>query len=151
MSLIKDINELHFTIKSIIIPVAVITPFWYAVLVIFKPEFISSQPIHIPIVIATCMTISELLCLSIPLGLYMIDDLKSKSGVTTLSVIVTSGIIVVMSIAIYFGRVKWNWPIHDVIENHLYLLVGVVISVVYSLIKEAIQKRKKKTDVNTTS
>lgn len=61
MSIVKDLNELHFTLKTVVIGIIITMPFWYLDIYLFAPWFTKANPIHIPIIVAFCLSIGWLL------------------------------------------------------------------------------------------
>lgn len=56
MALIKEINELPFSLKSFIISLVLIMPFWYLSIFIFKKDLIVLNGIQIPIILSFCLS-----------------------------------------------------------------------------------------------
>jgi len=57
MSVIKEINELHISTKTILVSLVIIIPFWYLSLFILNRQFVNSNQIHIPIIVAFCLSV----------------------------------------------------------------------------------------------
>ncbi len=58
MSIIKDINELKpSSFKVFLFSTLFTMPFWYIALYLFKRSFLLDNPMHVPIVMAFCLTV----------------------------------------------------------------------------------------------
>jgi hypothetical protein len=60
MSIIKDVNELHISFKTVLIGILLNMPFWYIDLYLFKNDFFSKAVFYIPLVMSFCLTIAWL-------------------------------------------------------------------------------------------
>lgn len=56
MSLIEEINKLHVSLKSFLVGLVFIMPFWYLDIYFFANPFFDSSPFYIPIVVAFCIS-----------------------------------------------------------------------------------------------
>src|ERR1700754_2831227 len=61
MSLIADFEKLNLTLKSVLLSVATMMPFWYLSIYLFSQNFYPHAPIQMPIVLAFCMSIQSLI------------------------------------------------------------------------------------------
>lgn len=61
MSLIKDINDLHLSVKSITIGLVLLMPFWYLNIYLLAPWYVEKAPIQLPIIIAFCLSVGWLM------------------------------------------------------------------------------------------
>ncbi|MHB8259935.1 MAG: hypothetical protein ACYDCN_09040 [Bacteroidia bacterium] len=57
MSILKDLNESHISIKSVVLSLLVIMPFWFVAIFLFHRVFFNSVPIYIPIVFSFCFSL----------------------------------------------------------------------------------------------
>lgn len=57
MSYLKDVAELHISLRSFIIAIVIAMPFWYFDLYLFHNEFFKITPIQLPFVAAFCLTL----------------------------------------------------------------------------------------------
>lgn len=74
MSVVKDLNELHFTIKTFVIGLIITMPFWYLDIYLFAPWFTKANPIHIPIIVAFCLSIGWLLLCVVFLDIFQYTE-----------------------------------------------------------------------------
>ena len=56
MTIVKEFSELHISLKTILISLTLIIPFWYISIFILNRNFINSTQIHIPITLSFCLT-----------------------------------------------------------------------------------------------
>jgi hypothetical protein len=56
MSYLKDVLELHISLRSFIIAIAIAMPFWYFDLYLFHYDFFKITPIQLPVVASFCLT-----------------------------------------------------------------------------------------------
>lgn len=57
MSYLKDVAELHISLRSFIVAIAIAMPFWYFDLYLFHNEFFKITPVQLPVVAAFCLTL----------------------------------------------------------------------------------------------
>ncbi|ASS49621.1 MAG: hypothetical protein A3D31_02065 [Candidatus Fluviicola riflensis] len=57
MSIIKDLNEFHFTLKSALFNILISMPFWYLDIYLMAKWYVEQNPIQLPIVIAFCLSV----------------------------------------------------------------------------------------------
>lgn len=57
MSFLKDLNEFHISLKSFIISIVFIMPFWYVDLFLFKRDFFTTSPFYVPIAFSFCLSV----------------------------------------------------------------------------------------------
>lgn len=61
MSIVKDIADLHITLRGAIISYIVVMPFWYLGMYYNGRDFFTSNPIQIPIILSFCLTTVSLI------------------------------------------------------------------------------------------
>lgn len=85
MSVLKDIVELHVSLKSLIFALAISLPFWYFNLYLFHYDFFSTAPIQLPVVAAFCLTIvwvsANFLCSIIWISFFEKYDSTAKPNI----------------------------------------------------------------------
>jgi hypothetical protein len=99
MTLVKEFSELHISLKTILISLTLIMPFWYISIFILNRNFVNSTQIHIPIILSFCLTFCYFILNLATTYLYdyldkigkqkennpdIIKDLFSISSITTL-------------------------------------------------------------------
>ena len=57
MSIIKEINELHLSLKTVLLSLVTILPFWYLSISILNINYINTNQIQIPIILSLCLTV----------------------------------------------------------------------------------------------
>ncbi len=57
MSFIKEINELHISLKSTIFCLVCIMPFWYVDIFLFDNILINTTPFYVPIIFSFCFSL----------------------------------------------------------------------------------------------
>ncbi len=57
MSYLKDVAELHVSLRSFITAIAIAMPFWYFDLYLFHYDFFKVTPIQLPVVASFCLTL----------------------------------------------------------------------------------------------
>lgn len=57
MGVIEDINKLHPTLRSLLIGIGFILPFWYVDIYLFNTQLFVSVPFYLPIAFAFCFSI----------------------------------------------------------------------------------------------
>jgi len=60
MSIVKEFNELNITLKSFLLSLVCIIPFWYFSIFLLKPDFINNNDIQIPIILSFCLSLCYL-------------------------------------------------------------------------------------------
>jgi hypothetical protein len=55
--MIDDFNKLNLSIKWILASLAIIMPFWYLIIFLLNPHFVSYNAVHIPIVLSFCLSL----------------------------------------------------------------------------------------------
>jgi hypothetical protein len=57
MSVLKEFNELHISLRSFLLGLTLTIPFWFMIIFIFKPILITEHEVHIPIIISFCLSV----------------------------------------------------------------------------------------------
>lgn len=56
MSIVKEINELHISLRSLLLSIICIMPFWYLSFFVLENTFAKSSNIHIQIILSFCLS-----------------------------------------------------------------------------------------------
>ena len=85
MSYLKDITELHVSLRSFIFAIAIAMPFWYFDLYLFHYDFFKITPIQLPVVAAFCLTLvwvaANFLCSMVWIGFIERRETKNTPDV----------------------------------------------------------------------
>jgi hypothetical protein len=73
MSIIKDLNELHIELKSALISIFFVMPFWFVALYLLDRQFIISNVFYIPLIFSFCLSI----CTLVPMHLITFNYFKN--------------------------------------------------------------------------
>jgi hypothetical protein len=139
MTIIKDLNELHISLKSFIIGLAFLMPFCYIDVYLFNPKLITEEPIQIGVVLSFCFSFVLLLFnLSFIATLRIKQANKSDVGLLfTLAPLFSIVILIFTSIAMSIA----GGHIRQVIE---YSILASVVLFVLAFIYYLVAPDKKK-------
>lgn len=123
MSVLKEINDLHISSKTIIISLSVILPFWYLSIILLKLSYVENNQIHIPIVLSVCLTLIYYTLNLLITVIYDIleNQLKNKKinfdndEFVTISVITCIVSILWMSLLLFIGY-YFDWKLLSYIK-----------------------------------
>ena len=105
MSLIKEINELNFLLKFVLLNICLTSPFFYIDIYFLTNETFNKAPLYIPIITAICMSICWYYSSTIVIALFHTSlqtktekQLQESHTTFTMISIVTISIISIFSI-----------------------------------------------------
>lgn len=148
MSIVKEINDLHISLKTIIFSLLSIMPFWYLAILTFNIGFIKSNQIQIPIVLSFCLTVCYyILNLSTTYFLKSIFS-DEKTNDTNIDLFATSIITCVVSIfwlsTFIFIGYYYDWKLLSIIKViFLVFLIHLVLFFILRLIGKKINKNNR--------
>ncbi len=147
MSYLEDFNKLNPSVKSVVIGIVLIIPFWYFDIYLFKKKFFYDAPIFIPIVASFCLSVVSLLLFVIAIILENYTDPKntereySPEKIMNTSVIISVVWLSVMSYSQYVG----NKIFSSLLNEFLYLPCSIIVMcIIVLLINWGKSFRKKK-------
>ena len=120
-------NKLHVTIRSFVIAVILLTPFWYFDLYLFKKGFVSHDYIQlIPSIAAFCLSLVWIAASAISCFFSVMASSEGKgfqddNGVTIFSVLTVSFSVLHLGTYTYFAHL-WKWEFYKFL-NYTYLIV----------------------------
>lgn len=110
MSIVKEFNELNITLKSFLLSLVCIIPFWYFSIFLLKPDFINSNDIQIPIILSFCLSLCYLsinfLNAFLIIGLTSFREIATMSGRFILSTILSVIPLITLLFLTKFYKIK---------------------------------------------
>jgi hypothetical protein len=114
MSIIKDINELHINLRTVILSVATLMPFWYLDIFLFSQNTETFNRIEIPIIMSFCLSVTffgiNVVSIFLSMQYHKINTAK-KDNTVDLVVALTYAIMSLSLWTIIWYFSKWNFSI----------------------------------------
>ena len=111
MTLIKDFNELHNSLKSLLIGLLFVLPFWYLVIFLFDRQLIYDNQIQIPIILTFCLTVCHFI-INLFIAFFLNSTILSGTKQSPELTFALTAFISILSLAllIYIGRQRcWTF------------------------------------------
>ena len=133
MSIVKEINELNFILKFVILNVCLTSTFFYIDMYFLTNEIFNKAPVYIPIVTALCMSICWYYSSMIVIVLF--DKSSSKKNEnemhnihTNFTLISVISISIISAFSIYFRLTFRNFFHTCLIAVAFFFLLGVLLT-----------------------
>ncbi len=103
MSIIKEINELNFIIKFILLNIILTAPFFYIDIYFLTNNIFNKAPIYIPIITSICMSICWYYSSTIVLALFDRSNYNTDKEIQQQHTMFTLGSVISISIISIFS------------------------------------------------
>lgn len=146
-TILEDFNKLHVTLRSFVISVVLLTPFWYFDLYLFKKEFVSHDYIEcIPVVSAFCLSLIWIAANALSGWFFVIvmqgnNDSANETNVM-FSVVTTVFSVLHLSLYTYIGylcKLSFFWFLN---YTYILVLIRVLVWFVFFVRKSDDNKRE---------
>ena len=150
MSFVKDIADLHIGLRTVLISILFVMPFWYIDIYLFGHTFFVNAPFYVPIVLSFCLAISSL----IPTWFFFILGSKTfflwvteqpdKHIMNVLRFAGATLLTVIFLISITYleiGKINFTKFVRELINLEI---VAIGINVVFEIGSNIIQNRRNK-------
>ena len=151
--ILEYFSKLNIQVKVLIIPIVILTLFWFSSLVLFNYDFVENKNIFYVLAISTTLSIANFLGYFIPILLIASDEKYDNESEFLLSSIISTVIsIFTLSVFMIYKNekiiVNYKYLIENVWEciiiNFIVLLSGKLTKTIYGKIKNKLNSRKKK-------
>ena len=145
-NVLEDFNKLHITVRSFVIAVILLTPFWYFDLFLFKRDFVSHDYIQVmPIVVAFCLSLVWIAANAISCLFFMLflseGKLDEKDDIIAYSVITVIISVLHLGGYTYFAHL-WQWTFYKFLNwTYLFVIIRLFIWLILAFLNSR-QKSK---------
>jgi len=144
MSYAEELSKLPIQLRSFLISLILIIPFWYLAIVLFKPNFITKYQVHIPIILSFCLSACHLGLILISSSMLSDVIFKEKDKIKELqNIYLMSCFISVFFLSTFlFIGFYYKWHLITFIEVNLSILLLFILIIFLVEAKKLLKPKK---------